>query len=88
MEFEFYTANAIVAVGMNGDMVILSVSSESNALTMDARELPADVALSCSSTPSLPGIYEFKGSSCREILDENTPVIIHRGNLELVSAFS
>ncbi|MEZ5527691.1 MAG: hypothetical protein R3F26_09185 [Gammaproteobacteria bacterium] len=87
MNVEFNETTAIVAVGMNGEMVILSVSEDNPDLSTDAQSMPANVALSSAYSPQAPGLYQFKGSSCLESLDQESAVMVHRGTFELVSAY-
>src|SRR3989338_5437874 len=65
-------AKALVAIGMNGEMVILSVSPENYELTLDAKTYPAELALwpSAAPLPRDPGLYEFKGYTALEVFDD------------------
>lgn len=87
MDCKFNETSAIVAVGMNGEMVILSVSEDSPNLSTDAQTMPANVALTSAFSPQAPGLYQFKGSSCLEPIDKDCSVMIHRGRFELVSSY-
>lgn len=80
-------AKALVAVGMNGEMVILSVAPGNNDLTLDAKTYPAEVTLWPNSPPQSPGLYEFKGYTALEIFDDFSPVTVHRGSLEMVVGY-
>lgn len=77
-------ARALVAIGMNGDMVILSVGPENFDLAIDAGSFPASVALLVNSIPQTPGIYEFRGYTAFEALEDMPPVAVHKGSLEMV----
>ncbi len=88
MSDDFYCVKALVAVGMNGDMVILTVSNEAKDLCLDARKLPATLILRSSSVPSVPGLYEFNGSTSSEFPEDCTPAMLHRGRFELVSSYA
>jgi hypothetical protein len=80
-------ARALVAVGMNGDMVIISVDSENFDLFLDAKAFPAEKALWLSGAPETPGLYEFKGYTAFEAPGDIPPVAVHKGTLELVVAY-
>jgi len=92
MSDDFYCVKALVAVGMNGDMVILTVSREAKDLLQDAQRLPATLALHSSSVPLVPGLYEFNGSTCGDLLQTCAPTMLQtmqqRGQFELVSSYA
>lgn len=77
-------ARALVAIGMNGDMVILSVGRENFDLVLDAGTFPASLALWLNSVPQTPGIYEFRGYTAFEAFGDMPPVAVHKGSLEKV----
>ena len=80
-------ARALVAVGMNGDMVIISVDSENSDLLLDAKAFPAEIALWLSGVPQTPGLYEFRGYTALETPGDIPPVAVHKGTLELVVGY-
>lgn len=82
-------AKALVAIGMNGEMVILSVSPGNYELILDAKTYPAELALwpSAAPLPRDPGLYEFKGYTALEVFDDLSPVTVHRGSFERVVGY-
>jgi hypothetical protein len=88
MSFDLYCTKALVAVGMNGDMVILTASSDSRILGDNAKIVPAKQLLDSSSLPLVPGLYEFNGSTRRDLLESCAPDSIHFGQFELVSSYA
>lgn len=77
-------ARALVAIGMNGDMLILSVAPENFDLVIDAGTFPASFVLWLNSVPQTPGIYEFRGYTTFETVGDLPPVAVHKGSLEKV----
>lgn len=76
-------ARALLAVGIDGSVVVLQVNPENQFLLHDAA-LSADKLLnvlkfSPESGPQGPGLYEFKGYSALEPENTISARIIHRG---------
>jgi hypothetical protein len=88
MSFDLYYAKALVAVGMNGDMVILTASSDSQILGDNAKFVPAKQLLNSSSVPLAPGLYEFNGSTRGDFLENCARDSVHVGQFELVSSYA
>lgn len=76
-------ARALLAVGMDGSIVILQVNPENHFLSRDATlsagELGKVIKFAPESEPRAPGIYEFRGYSAFEPDDTTSARIIHRG---------
>ena len=88
MDSAFNEISAITAVGLNGDVVVLSVSSDSESFAFDASNLPAKLTFKSCDLPRTPGLYLFKGSSLEEIVEENRTSMTYRGRFELISSYA
>lgn len=78
----FLEARALLAVGMDGSVVILQVNAENQYLVRDAcvRNVSSDVLIfSPEAEPQGPGLYEFKGYSSIESAGSADARVIHRG---------
>lgn len=78
---------ALVAIGLTGDPVILSVSEGNRLFANEAKYEQAEIVLWPNELPVEPGLYEFRGYSAFESFDENPTgnVLVHRGQFLLVS---
>lgn len=74
---------AILAVGLNGTMTLLSVNKDNPLLCKDAslgsEDFEKHFIIESQSKPIMPGLYEFKGLTVCEILMNEAPRIVHRG---------
>jgi hypothetical protein len=73
---------ALIAVGLNGDIVVLQVGDGNVYLSQDAAKSSSYLAhclvLSTEKTHIKSGTYEFKGYSAVEISAANKACVLHR----------
>lgn len=79
----FLEARALLAVGMDGNIVVLAVSPENPYLVSAARE--GTVNIRPLPVPTEPGLYEFRGYSTMEYDTGFKPHVIHRGQCHKVA---
>jgi hypothetical protein len=94
MSFDLSFAKAMVAVGMKGDMVILTASSDSSD-SSDSRILGdktkivrAKQLLDSSSLPLAPVLHEFNGSTRSDLLESCAPDSLHFDQFEVVTSYA
>ncbi len=60
----------LLAVGHNGDAIVLSILEGNKELREDVKSMDAKTALWPTKIPQTPGIYLFRGRSTLEYFDE------------------
>lgn len=82
-------ARALLAVGIDGSMVILEVDPKNFYLLHDAKSQSTTLSNVMKFTPEFepqgPGLYEFKGYSAFEFDQSAVPRVIHRGQCTKVA---
>lgn len=85
-------AKAILAIGVDGSMVILQVDSSNPLLVNDSslssHELSDILYINQDGQPDGPGLYEFKGYSAFELLNDEVSRVIHRGYCTKIAGWS
>lgn len=79
----FIEARALLAVGLDGNIVVLSVSPGNDYFVTDARRGKPNIRPS--PMPTEPGLYEFRGYTAMEYDGSLNRQVVHRGQCQKVA---